>query len=96
MRGRRVVWVLASVVWIVNVVWLRLDTRPPVWDMAMHQSYALNYLPGWRPASGIDSWRPSGNYPPFVHVAIAAWYLMLHPGPDIAAMANLPATILLL
>jgi 4-amino-4-deoxy-L-arabinose transferase-like glycosyltransferase len=89
---------LAAVIWCTNAVWLKLDTRPPVWDMAMHQSYALNYLP----AVGLPStdvgpfWTWSGTYPPFVHVLIAVLYLMFHPGPQVAAFVNLPATVLLL
>ncbi len=95
-RGRRIVWVLAACIWVVNLTWLQLDTRPPVWDMAMHQSYAFNYIPGSRSAPSVESWRASGHYPPFVHVAIAAWYLLIHPDPDVAVLANIPATLLLL
>src|SRR2546429_9755635 len=33
-----------TALWLVNAVWLKLDTRPPVWDMALHQMLALNYV----------------------------------------------------
>ena len=95
-RGQGIVLPVAAAVWLINVAWLMRDTRPPVWDMALHQTYAFNYLPGYSPATGVDFWRASGNYPPFVHFAIAACYILFHPGPHIAVLANLPATFLLL
>ncbi|MBP1595321.1 MAG: hypothetical protein H6Q05_698, partial [Acidobacteria bacterium] len=39
--GLVVVICLSAALWIVNFLWLRRDTRPPVWDMALHQTYAL-------------------------------------------------------
>ncbi len=88
---------LTAALWAGNLLWLARDTRPPVWDMALHQSYALNYLPG---AAGeepaIRPWARSGNYPPFVHLVIAALFALFHPDPRIAALANLPATFILL
>jgi Dolichyl-phosphate-mannose-protein mannosyltransferase len=62
--------------------------------MAMHQSYALNYWPGGY--TQASPWHWSGNYPPFVHLVIALCYLVLHPGPHVAVLANFPATLLLL
>ena len=88
------VLMLTAALWAVNLVWLRKDTRPPVWDMALHQTYALNYLPGQ--AEGIPWAERSGNYPPFVHWMIALCYLLFHPGPHVAVMANIPATLILL
>jgi 4-amino-4-deoxy-L-arabinose transferase-like glycosyltransferase len=86
---------LACALWGLNIVWLQLDTRPPVWDMALHQTYALNYLPGAPLPPGAGFWERSGNYPPFVHILMALAYGLLHPGPHIAVLANIPATILL-
>ncbi len=88
------VLLLCAATWGINAAWLRMDTRPPVWDMAMHQAYALNYLPDGQPP-GFAHER-SGTYPPFVHLVIAAFYAALHPGRNVAALANLPATLLLL
>src|SRR5206468_8062676 len=85
---------LSGLLWVVNAVWLLLDARPPVWDMALHQSYALNYLPGFSPGTPLLS--RSGNYPPFVHLAIACGFLLFHPSPGVAALANAPATLILL
>jgi 4-amino-4-deoxy-L-arabinose transferase-like glycosyltransferase len=92
------VCLLTAFLWGINIVWLGMDTRPPVWDMALHQTYALNYSSSTAPSSGEvpKPWERSGNYPPFVHLAIAAVFLMFHPGPHIAALANIPATIILL
>jgi len=90
------VFTLTAVVWGLNAVWLQRDTRPPVWDMALHQSYALNYLPhapGTAPPVPLVS--RSGNYPPFVHLVIALCYAIFHPGPHVAVLANIPATLLL-
>ena len=95
--GLAVVISLSAALWIVNLLWLRRDTRPPVWDMALHQTCALNYLPAAQATEtpgALTSW--SGNYPPFVHIAIAFCYLLFHPGPHIAVLANIPATVLLL
>jgi 4-amino-4-deoxy-L-arabinose transferase-like glycosyltransferase len=92
------VCLLTALLWGINIVWLGLDTRPPVWDMALHQTYALNYSGSTASSSGEmpKPWERSGNYPPFVHLAIAAVFLIFHPGPHIAALANIPATIILL
>src|SRR5213594_1825067 len=88
---------LSGLLWATHAVWLAEDTRPPVWDMALHQSYALNYLPaGAAAAARIPAWARSGNYPPFVHLCIAFCYRIFHPGPHVAVLANLPATLLLL
>lgn len=93
------VWILALAVliWGTNAVWLLRDSRPPVWDMALHQSYALNYIQAGPPQGvAVRSWALSGNYPPFVHLVIACLYLIVHPAPRVAALANIPATLLLL
>jgi 4-amino-4-deoxy-L-arabinose transferase-like glycosyltransferase len=79
----------------VNGIWLAIDTRPPVWDMALHQMYALNYVPGFQTVQGLRIWEFSGNYPPFVHLLIASAFRIFHPGTHIASLANVPATFLL-
>ncbi|MBZ5498515.1 MAG: glycosyltransferase family 39 protein [Acidobacteriia bacterium] len=85
-----------AALWAVNILWLQRDTRPPVWDMALHQSYALNYVPQSREPAQAMSWASrSGNYPPFVHMTIALCFLIFHPSPHIAVLANIPATMLL-
>ena len=87
---------LAALVWGAHFVWLRRDTRPPVWDMALHQSYALNFLPGRGGAGpGIRAGSRTGDYPPLVHWMIALCYGVFHPGPKVAVAANVPATVIL-
>jgi 4-amino-4-deoxy-L-arabinose transferase-like glycosyltransferase len=93
LRNLVLVLALACVLWALNAVWLAHDTRPPLWDMAAHQSYALNYL-GNAP-SDLSFWNRSWNYPPFVHIVIAVFFRLFHPDPHIAVFANLPATFLL-
>lgn len=89
-----------AALWLVNGVWLISDTRPPVWDMAVHQAYALHYVPGFAALEGLKeglkAWQFSGNYPPLVHVFIALAFWLFHPDSDVASLANLPATFLLL
>jgi hypothetical protein len=85
-----------AALWGVNILWLLHDSRPPAWDMALHQTYALNYFPGVVAAGEQPRfWELSGPYPPFVHIVIALLYRLFHPGAHVAAMANLPATFLL-
>jgi 4-amino-4-deoxy-L-arabinose transferase-like glycosyltransferase len=90
-------FLLTSLLWAVHFVWLAHDTRPPVWDMALHQTYALNYLGGYATTAtdSLNPWEKSGHYPPFVHLAIAVFYLFFHPGPAIAVLANIPAAFIL-
>jgi len=96
--GMFTVCVLTVLVWSLNSIWLLRDTRPPVWDMALHQTYALNYFPGSTapPGQMMRPWERSGSYPPFVHLVIAFVYFVFHPGPHVSVLANIPATFLLL
>ncbi len=94
--GLITVLLAVAAIWGVNFVWLQRDTRPPVWDMALHQTYALNYLPQSQGTGDELAWSArSGNYPPLVHIAIALCYRFFHPGPHIAVLANIPATLIL-
>jgi 4-amino-4-deoxy-L-arabinose transferase-like glycosyltransferase len=97
MRDILFICLLTAALWGLNAVWLARDTRPPVWDMALHQTYALNYAVDVAPARfSPPYWTWSGNYPPFVHLVIAFLFCVFQPSSDIAAFANLPATLLLL
>jgi Dolichyl-phosphate-mannose-protein mannosyltransferase len=88
---------LSLAIWLINAWWLSNDTRPPVWDMASHQIYALNYL-GAQYADPVNAQgaEASGMYPPFVHWLIALIFLAFGPHPAIAPLVNLPATFILL
>jgi 4-amino-4-deoxy-L-arabinose transferase-like glycosyltransferase len=96
-KGILTACLLTILLWGVHFAWFRRDTRPPVWDMALHQTYALNYLQGSVPGDDApdNPWERSGNYPPYVHLLIAAVFWIFHPGPHIAALANIPATLIL-
>ena len=87
---------LSALLWGINILWFSRDTRPPVWDMALHQAYAIGYMNPSTVPPGTALWERSGNYPPFVHLLIAFVFLVLHPGPHVAALANVPATFILL
>jgi hypothetical protein len=89
------IFACAAGLWAVNAIWLANDTRPPVWDMALHQTYALNYVPEFHVQPELRLWQLSGNYPPFVHLLIAAAFRIFHPSPHIATLANLPASLVL-
>jgi 4-amino-4-deoxy-L-arabinose transferase-like glycosyltransferase len=90
-------FLLTILLWGMHFIWFRRDTRPPVWDMALHQTYALSYLEGrnLNNEGATGPWQNSGNYPPFVHLVIAAVFWIFHPGPHIAALANIPASFIL-
>jgi 4-amino-4-deoxy-L-arabinose transferase-like glycosyltransferase len=85
---------MTACLWVVNALWLARDTRPPVWDMALHQSYALQYTAGYADHTGAY-WERSGNYPPLVHVIIALFFMLLGRTSDVASLSNLPASLLL-
>jgi len=96
-RGLAIAVLLTLVIWCVHLVWLQRDSRPPVWDMALHQSYGMNYLDrDPETALAARPWALSGNYPPFVHIIIALLFLITGPGTEVAVLVNLPATFLLL
>src|SRR5262245_63421998 len=88
--------ICGTALWAMNGVWLILDTRPPLWDMTLHQVYALHYVPRFAAPAGAKLWEWSGNYPPLVHAFIALVFPIFYPTPYVSALANLPATLLLL
>ncbi len=70
-RTLLLVSVLTGTVWTANYIWLSLDKRPPVWDKALHQTYAFNYGSDETSIKNqISVWLRSGIYPPFVHILI--------------------------
>jgi len=88
---------MTLLIWGTHTLWLSMDSRPPVWDMAIHQSYAFNYLAFVHGESAtMPFWAMSGYYPPFVHLLIALVWFVSRPDPQLATLANLPATVVLL
>jgi 4-amino-4-deoxy-L-arabinose transferase-like glycosyltransferase len=78
--------------------WLGSDNRPPLWDMALHQTAGLRFHDLY---AGVETgvadggwWSITGAYPPFYHHLLAAAFLL---GRDhhLAVWANLPATLVL-
>jgi 4-amino-4-deoxy-L-arabinose transferase-like glycosyltransferase len=88
---------LVTAIWLINFWWLSHDTRPPVWDMAQHQEYGLNFLGARYPdPTAQTGGELTGLYPPFVHWLIALAFLAFGPHPAAAAVVNLPATVIIL
>jgi len=78
---------------VANLIWIARDTRPPFWDMALHQTLALQIH------DAVASGRaPSlaGFYPPLYHTVVAGFYSAFGKTVDAAQWANLPAIALLL
>jgi 4-amino-4-deoxy-L-arabinose transferase-like glycosyltransferase len=96
MRELRAAIIFTMLLWGINALWMMRDSRPPVWDMALHQSYALNYTPDHESARPMPLRDYSGNYPPFVHLVIALFFTLLHPGTHTAILSNIPATLILM
>src|SRR3989442_1560205 len=58
------------VIWTLITFGLSRNTEPPAWEMAVHQTYALNSLPAANLPPNTPFWKRSGNSPPFVHIVI--------------------------
>ena len=82
----------------ITLYWLRLDQQPPLWDMALHQSVGLRFHDYYLPQGNQEAtswWDISGAYPPFYHHLPALAFVFGRDG-DMAVMANIPITALLL
>ena len=83
---------------IANLIWIARDTRPPFWDMAVHQRSALSIYEA-AAGSGIAAISAiphlTGDYPPLYHVIVAIFYAIFGKSVDAAQWANLPAIALL-
>ena len=82
-----------------NLIWITRDTRPPFWDMAVHQSGALRIYEafanlGIRAVAAIPGL--TGPYPPFYHSVVAGFYALFGRSVDAAQWANIPAIALLM
>ena len=82
-----------------NWIWIARDTRPPFWDMAVHQSGALRILNAFR-EDGLLALLAvpelSGLYPPLYHSIVAVFYSVFGVAYDSAQIANVPATAILI
>jgi len=82
-----------------NLTWIARDTRPPFWDMAIHQSSALRIYEafanlGIRAIATLPSL--TGSYPPLYQSIVAVFYAAFGRSVDAAQSANLFAIALLL
>jgi|GEM_PF-952362 len=92
--------VAASIVYLVaaNVIWIAHDTRPPFWDMALHQTIALKVydaVASAGPAAIASIPSLTGQYPPLYHSIVAVFYGVFGKTVDAAQYANLAAVALL-
>ena len=81
----------------VHLAWLRLNDRPPMWDSALHLTYALRYLhfiqaPGFS-LQGLLALTP--YYPPLFYLLLVP-VLAVRCGPDAATLVHLPFLFVLL
>src|SRR5262245_42122520 len=81
-----------------NAVWIGWDTRPPFWDMAVHQSGALRIYDavahsGAAAIAAIP--QLTGYYPPLYHSVVALFYAIFGKTIDAGQWANLPAIAIL-
>lgn len=82
-----------------NLIWAAWDTRPPFWDMAFHQTAALQILNAVseRGLSGLVALGyATGYYPPLFHSIVALAYAVFGVSTDTAHLANVPATAILM
>jgi 4-amino-4-deoxy-L-arabinose transferase-like glycosyltransferase len=84
---------------VVNLIWISHDTRPPFWDMANHQRFALRVHDsfgqhGMAALAAIPGLTDS--YPPLYHSIVALFYGLFGTNFDAAAWANIPAILILL
>src|SRR5439155_19394962 len=94
------VFVTAAIVYLIaaNIAWIVIDTRPPFWDMAVHETSALRVYRDFE-ANGIGALKTvpqdSGNYPPLYYLVVALFYRLFGTSVDAAQLANMPAIVLL-
>ncbi|MBI2821293.1 MAG: glycosyltransferase family 39 protein [Acidobacteria bacterium] len=95
-------WILGAVALLqiaVNGFWLSRDTRPWIWDMALHARLGLEYLDWTQHPSpeGVRAvYRESQQYPPLYHWTEALSYAAAGRTADAAAFPNFLFLCLLL
>src|SRR5439155_1691445 len=84
---------------LMNAIWMAIDTRPPFWDMAYHQSTALRILNAFS-NDGLRAFllvpRLSGGYPLLYPSLVALFYALFGTSVDAAQAVNLPAIAVLM
>lgn len=75
-----------------NLIWLKIDIRPPHWDASNHLMHSLAYFkPLINPSIGEINNFLLGYvyYPPFVYWITSVFYLFFGKGEDIAVLSNI-------
>ena len=84
---------------LTNAIWMAIDTRPPFWDMAYHQSTALRILNAFC-NDGLRAFllvpHLSGGYPLLYPSLVALFYALFGTSVDAAQAVNLPAIAVLM
>jgi len=100
MRHRILLGLSAVYLVAADLIWFARDTRPPFWDMACHESLALQVLNTFTMVGflGVLRMLPgiTGYYPPFYHSVVALFLGVFGKSVDAARWANIPAILLLL
>lgn len=84
-----------------DILWLRLDDRPPIWDVAVHLSTALDFSESFKHFTLTWKWFESlvllGKfYPTLFHALMGVFFWLIHPSPHVGAATNaIPLGILL-
>jgi 4-amino-4-deoxy-L-arabinose transferase-like glycosyltransferase len=89
-RGKWLAYGMLLILWLSHVVanyaWLKVDTRPPFWDMAAHAIQTI-YFSSLRPISNFSTalheWFMSSQYPPLVHWLAAPLAIVFWPSSDV-------------
>jgi 4-amino-4-deoxy-L-arabinose transferase-like glycosyltransferase len=77
---------------IVNIWWLKADTRPPYYDTAGHATTTLQLVKltlHGNPQSVLEGILSVGPYPPFAHLVALPFVLLFEPTIDALLAANL-------
>ncbi|MFH1379012.1 MAG: glycosyltransferase family 39 protein [bacterium] len=78
---------LFIVLLIINVVWIKLDLRPPAWDQSTHFLLGYEYLHAFREFNIWKILTVSNFYPPLYHISLVP-FIATAPSVDSAVMVN--------
>src|SRR3990167_7705544 len=79
-----------------NIIWLKIDIRPPHWDFAIHLINTLSYLDFLRNIDFKNLLFGYFYYPPFVYYLTSFTFLIFAIHEDIAVLSLTPFLIILI